>query len=355
MAANPAAAAAENENWEADASEPQRPHRILSQEEIDSLLGFSLSGDENAGRTGVRAIINSTLVPDEGASMLHTVFDRLARLMTTSLTNFTSANVEVSLDGIGSIRFGDYLDAVPAPAVSAAFRSGQLDDVGLITVDPTLICCVVDALMGGRRGNAPAQVEAGAMLERTLATRLIELVLADARQAFAPLSDMAFELDHVGTDAPSAASARPSSAAMAAKFRIAMDGRAGRLELLLSNAALEPLRRNLLQQSAGEKHGCDAIWEGRLASELWAASLEVRAVLAECKQPLGKMLALKVGDTLMLDAAPGAPVKLKCAAVDLAAGHVGRIGHSLAVRMERAITPAAQHAVMNLERGSSGR
>jgi flagellar motor switch protein FliM len=183
---------------------------------------------------------------------------------------------------------------------------------------------------------------------------VIELVLADARQAFAPLSDIAFELDRVGTDARSAASARPCSAAMAARFRIDMDGRVGRLELLLPHTALDLLRRNLLQQSGG-KQGCDTIWEGRLASELWAARLEVRAVLAECKQPLGKMLDLKVGDTLMLDAAPGAPVKLKCAAVDLTAGHVGRIGPSLAVRVERPITPAAQHAVMKLEGRSSGR
>ena len=57
---------------------------------------------------------------------------------------------------IGSIPFGDYLDALPAPAVSAVFRSGQFDDVGLIAVDSTLIGCVVDALLSGRRGSAPS-------------------------------------------------------------------------------------------------------------------------------------------------------------------------------------------------------
>ena len=76
------------------------PERILNQDEIDSLLGFSLSDDEGADKSGLRAIINSALVSYERLPMLEIVFDRLVRLMTTSLRNFTSDNVEVSLDNI---------------------------------------------------------------------------------------------------------------------------------------------------------------------------------------------------------------------------------------------------------------
>ena len=74
--------------------------RILNQDEIDSLLGFDLSDDESSERTGIRAIINSALVSYERLPMLEIVFDRLVRLMTTSLRNFTSDNVEVSLDTV---------------------------------------------------------------------------------------------------------------------------------------------------------------------------------------------------------------------------------------------------------------
>jgi flagellar motor switch protein FliM len=98
----------------------------------------------------------------------------------------------------------------------------------------------------------------------------------------------------------------------------------------------------------GEKFGRDNIWEGHLASELWNTKLEVRAVLDELKQPLRKVLDLKVGDTLMLDAPPDSPVLLKCGAVELSQGRVGRMGHALAVRVERPIAPASQQAVMKL-------
>src|SRR3954467_11299374 len=91
--------------------------RILNQEEIDSLLGFDVNSDQMQDKSGVRAIINSALVSYERLPMLEIVFDRLVRLMTTSLRNFTSDNVEVSLDSITSIRFGDYLNSIPLPAI----------------------------------------------------------------------------------------------------------------------------------------------------------------------------------------------------------------------------------------------
>src|SRR5690349_7744190 len=87
--------------WDALADENSAPgERVLNQDEIDSLLGFDLSEDDLGERTGIRAIINSALVSYERLPMLEIVFDRLVRLMTTSLRNFTSDNVEVSLDNI---------------------------------------------------------------------------------------------------------------------------------------------------------------------------------------------------------------------------------------------------------------
>jgi flagellar motor switch protein FliM len=79
--------------------------RVLNQDEIDSLLGFDVGADSAQDKSGVRAIINSALVSYERLPMLEVVFDRLVRLMTTSLRNFTSDNVECQLDAIQSMRF----------------------------------------------------------------------------------------------------------------------------------------------------------------------------------------------------------------------------------------------------------
>src|SRR5499427_6883711 len=154
--------------------------RVLSQEEIDNLLGFTVgdvSLDENSG---IRAIIDSAMVSYERLPMLEIVFDRLVRLMTTSLRNFTSDNVEVSLDRITSVRFGDYMNSIPLPAVLSVFKAEEWENFGLATVDSNLIYSMIDVLLGGRRGNSTLRIDCSdtATTETNLVKRLIEVVLA---------------------------------------------------------------------------------------------------------------------------------------------------------------------------------
>jgi flagellar motor switch protein FliM len=328
------------------------PERVLNQEEIDSLLGFELNEENDADRTGVRAIINSALVSYERLPMLEIVFDRLVRLMTTSLRNFTSDNVEVSLDNISSIRFGDYLNSIPMPAILAVFRAEELDNFGLLTVDSNLIYSIVDVLLGGRRGAAAMRIEGRpyTTIERMLVQRLVEVVLADCQAAFEPLTRVGFKLDRLETNPRFAAIGRPANAAILVKLRIDMEDRGGRLELLLPYATLEPIRKMLLQQFMGEKFGRDHIWESHLATELWTTQVEVRAVLEEQQMDLKRVLELKVGDTLMLSATPDSPVQLRAGSVPLTRGRMGRRNQNIAVRIEAPLNLAAQGAVRGVAR-----
>lgn len=315
--------------------------RVLNQDEIDSLLGFDLGDDDGSEKSGIRAIINSALVSYERLPMLEIVFDRLVRLMTTSLRNFTSDNVEVSLDNISSIRFGDYLNSIPLPAILAVFRAEELDNYGLLTVDSNLIYSIVDVLLGGRRGTAALRIEGRpyTTIERVLVQRMVEVVLNDARQAFEPLTPVHFNLDRLETNPRFAAIARPANAAILIKLRIDMEDRGGRIELLLPYATLEPIRKMLLQQFMGEKFGRDNIWEGHLATELWTTETEVRVVLDEQVMPLSSVLNLKVGDTVMLNATPDSEVSIRAGAIPLTTGRMGRKGQHIAVRVEGPLNP----------------
>ena len=289
----------------------------------------------------IRDSIDSAMVSYERLPMLEIVFDRLVRLMTTSLRNFTSDNVEVSLDNISSIRFGDYLNSIPLPAILAVFRAEELDNYGLLTVDSNLIYSIVDVLLGGRRGTAALRIEGRpyTTIERVLVQRMVEVVLNDARQAFEPLTPVHFNLDRLETNPRFAAIARPANAAILIKLRIDMEDRGGRIELLLPYATLEPIRKMLLQQFMGEKFGRDNIWEGHLATEIWTTETEVRAVLDEQQMPLSSVLNLKVGDTMMLNATPDSEVSIRAGSIPLTTGRMGRKGQHIAIRVEGPVNP----------------
>jgi hypothetical protein len=147
--------------------------------------------------SGIRAIINSAMVSYERLPMLEIIFDRLVRLMTTSLRNFTSDNVEVSLDRITSVRFGDYLNSIPLPAILGVFKAEEWENFGLITINSSLIYSIIDVLLGGRRGQTAVRIEGRpyTTIETNLVKRMIEVVLAEL--AFKPLSPVKFNIDRL--------------------------------------------------------------------------------------------------------------------------------------------------------------
>lgn len=313
--------------------------RVLNQDEIDSLLGFDMDGDGSGENSGIKAIINSALVNYERLPMLEVVFDRLVRMMTTSLRNFTSDNVEVSLDNITSIRFGDYLNSIPLPAILSVFRADEWDNYGLIMVESSLIYSIVDVLLGGRRGTAAMRIEGRpyTTIERNLVERMVSVVLTDMSAAFEPLSPVNFLHERIETNPRFATIARPANAAILIKLRIDMEDRGGRVELLLPYATLEPVRELLLQMFMGEKFGRDSIWENHLATELWSTEVDIQAVLDNKEMSLSEILSMEVGDTIMFNATPDSPTVLSCGGISMVSGKMGRSGQNIAVKVDKSL------------------
>lgn len=313
--------------------------RVLNQDEIDGLLGFDLDEQSLGDTSGIRAIINSAMVSYERLPMLEIVFDRLVRLLTTSLRNFTSDNVEVSLDTISTMRFGDYLNSIPLPAMISVFKAVEWDNNAILTVDSNLIYSIVDVLLGGR--GAPAVRVEGrpyTSIETNLMRRLIEIILHDSEVAFEPLSPVKFDLERLETNPRFATIARQADAAILIKLNIDMEDRGGHIEVLLPYATLEPIRELLLQGFMGEKFGHDNIWENHLATEIHKTSIPIEAVLDEMTLPLKRVMSLEVGETVILNSGPDDPVHLRCGGIPLISGNMGRTGSNIAVSVAGSIS-----------------
>jgi flagellar motor switch protein FliM len=313
--------------------------RVLNQNEIDSLLGFGDGDAADRDGSGIRAIIDSALVSYERLPMLEIVFDRLVRMMTTSLRNFTSDNVEVSIDHITSIRFGDYLNSIPLPAMLSVFKAEEWDNYALLTVDSALIYSIVDVLLGGRRGTAAMRIEGRpyTTIERNLVERMVMVVLQDLSIAFEPLSPVVFRFERLETNPRFATIARPANAAVLARLRVDMEDRGGRLELLIPYATLEPIRELLLQMFMGEKFGRDSIWEAHLAGELWNTHVQIQAVLDSFELSLKDVMNWKVGTRLALNATPQSNIELMCGDVAMFTGRMGRKGGHIAIRIDEKV------------------
>lgn len=310
--------------------------KILSQNEIDSLLGIS-NPALNSKKSGIFKILESGNVYYERLPMLEVVFDRLIRLLSTTLRNFTGENVEVTIDSMSSSRFSDYINSVPLPAMISIVRAVEWGDFMLLTADSPLIYSIVDVLLGGRKGNALMRIEGRPFttIERKLIQRLIEVILADFKQSFEPLCEVNFEFDRLETNPTFAAIARPGNAAVVVSTRVEMEDRGGKIEFLIPYATIEPIRELLLQTFMGEKFGQDSIWENHLAGQLWTTDFYMDAILGEATVSLGELLRLKKGSQILLNESLESHTKLRCGEHTLFAGPLGRKGTKMAIRIEQ--------------------
>ena len=174
--------------------------RVPSQEGIDNLLGFTV-GDVNLDdNSGIRAG-NRRWYPYERLPMLEIIFDRLVRLITTCLRNCASDNVEVWLDRIASVRFGDCLPNWIPPRRARRVQGQGVGESGLTTVNPassirSSTCCWATAAPR----HAAIEGRPYTAIETNLVKRLVEVVLAE-HEAFPPCRRWTFDVNKLNQSA----------------------------------------------------------------------------------------------------------------------------------------------------------
>ena len=339
-AAEASAEASDGAGDAAEGGDGEEDERVLNQDEIDLLLGFDSADDGGDASTGIEAILGKALMAYEKLPMLEVVFDRMVRVLSSSMRNFTSDSVEISVDSMTSLRFDDYLNSIPLPALLVVFRAVEWENFGLVTVDSSLIYSVVDVLLGGRRSNRPIRVEGRpyTTIEQDLVKRLVDVVLQDMSSAFDPLSPITFQHERLENNPRFATITRPNNAALLVKLRIDMEDRGGMVEILFPHATLEPIRDLLMQIFMGENFGHDAVWEEHLGTEVKKTDVPLQVILDEKKMPIGEVVNFKVGSTIMLDTKPNAEVTVKCGDVGVTTGKLGRVGNKIAVSVSKPIS-----------------
>jgi flagellar motor switch protein FliM len=324
----------------ADAATPAKPgetQKVLDQNEIDSLLG--VGGDDGSSSRGTRALLDQSVVNYEKLPMLEVVFDKFERVLSTSLRQYTADNVDVTVMGMSSVRFGDYLNQIALPAGIMVVNAVGLEDYVLVVYESSLIYSVVDVMLGGRKARPiPIAGRQFTAIERKIVDTLNDMVLRDLNEAFAPIAPVQFKSERMEVNPRFAVISQDTNVCIIVTVKANLEGREGKMQFCLPYATLEPVREQLLQQFMGEKFGQDNIWENHLSQELFHTTMVFNAVLDEMKFPIEDVLQWKVGDTIVLDARPTSPVQLSCSGVTKLVGLMGRALDHKAVRITHTIT-----------------
>ena len=306
----------------------------LHQSEIDDIFGIGM--DEEESITGLEALLNNTNILHVRMPLLEACITQLIRALKKSMRNFTSDNVELSLVETKSVRFGNYIEAVPIPTFISIFSIVEWDNYGIINIDSPMVYSILDALLGGRKAGAPLAVEGRSFtaIEVTLIQRFVELILKEMATAFLPIAKVEFRHERMESNPSLATIAYPADSAVLFSIDVDMDNRGGHIEILIPYPTLEPVRHLLRQMFMGDKSSRHSIWQDHWVNELQRTDVELEVSLGEVTALLSEIMSLEVGSTLSLGKNPKDLVVLRCGDANLLRGRVGRVGEKMAVRVE---------------------
>ncbi|MEI7493077.1 MAG: flagellar motor switch protein FliM [Alphaproteobacteria bacterium] len=312
-------------------SMPNTLSDVLNHEDVTKL-----TEKENQHKK-IAAILEGRKIHSERLPILDVVFDRLVRLLTTSLRNFTSDNVDVSCARVTSVRFSDYLNAIPLPSLIGVFKAKQWDTPALITIDSQLVYSIVDVLLGGRKSTHTTSRAEGrpyTTLERNLIERLIAVILTDLTEAFSPICAVDFQYERLETNPRFAAVVHEKNVTMKFVFKLEMEDRSGHFDIVIPYSSVEPIRDLLIQNFMGEKFGCDQIWEDHLADRIREAEVSLEAALPTEVFSLKDVLSWKKGSQIVLSSDMQSPIHLRSQNHQLLLGKLGQKNGHVAVKVD---------------------
>lgn len=289
---------------------------LLSQDEIDALLNGVDTGaieteepphDPAVARTYDFA--SQDRIVRGRLPTLEMINERFVRTWRIGLFNLLRRSAELSVRGIETIKFGDYLHSLYVPTNLNLIKFKPLRGVGLIVFEPKLVFTMVDNFFGGD-GRYPAKIEGREFTQTEM--RVIQLLLkqtfTDLVDAWAPVMPVDFEYITSEVNPHFANIVSPREYVVVSRFHVELDGGGGDLHVTLPYSMLEPIRELLDAGIQSDRVHDDDSFRETMHQQLRQAEVTVSSVLAEKRINLRQLTQLKVGDILPIDLPRSVPV-----------------------------------------------
>jgi flagellar motor switch protein FliM len=271
----------------------------ISNEEVEALL--EKSGKEAAATVRpydfAAQRINRTQLP-----LLEEINKNFGDRAGASLAGLLGRDVSLHFDALESVKSVDLQASLPVPATIAVVRLKPLPGFAYVCVEPALLLTLLDGFFGGSgRANGDPQAAIAPAAQRFL-NLMLRSFAADLAAAWAAVSPVELELVKQETNPRLVQLGGALESVVVARFTVEFAARSGRIDWLLPDALLSPIRETLSGEGGNAPARKQEAWAPVLTSAIKEAQLDTRAVLAQAKISLRELVKLAPGDIIPIDA-----------------------------------------------------
>jgi len=299
--------------------------KILSQDEINALFSTMATDaavlEQPAAGNGAEErsvssydFCRSDCIPKEHVRAIQNLHSQFARSLTSSLSAYLRALVEVTLTSVDQGTYQEYLKQLPDPTLFCALSMPPMRGSLAIEFSPTLVFPIIDMLLGGT-GSSPQQNRTLTEIEMQVMEGVIKIVLGDLKEAWRPLMEISPRLDSRETRPQMLQIVAPGEAVVALRFDIKVGENAGMINLCLPSVMLKMNR--VLFDHQRRQHPVESGSEEpqRIRSLLRSARLDIFTAIHDRSLVVEDLLRVDVGDIIQLNHPVGDPIVLSVGGV----------------------------------------
>ena len=318
--------------------------QILSQDEIDALLGAMAKGDvaaEEGDQDGGSVITpydltsKSVMIQDEFSAM-EEVYDRFIRSLRRKLSAELRQPIEVGFVSTEGVSFHDFIQGFSYPTSFNFFNMEPLSGSALMAMGASLVFSLIDCMFGGD-GKPFTQKRDFTPIEQRMTGRFVGHVLACYQESWQVVENLQMALNKTETKPEFIHLYSPSDLVIVAVFEISGEEFKGNLHICTSYLMLDPIKDKLSTSYLREKNRENA-WGRHFKQLLQQVPVEVVAELGQAQYSVQELLKLQTGDVIQIDSGPEDMITVKIADVPKYEGFPGVVKGNRAIEVAAPIT-----------------
>lgn len=333
---------------------------VLSQNEIDALLGAIGGGDIDVGDQEGDDLGDEDVIPYDLTSQdriirgrmptLEIIHDRFVRMFRLTLSSALRKVVDISVRSTELIKFGEFLKTLPVPSSLNLFRMSPLRQNAIMVIETRLVFTLIDLFFGGT-GELEVKAEGRdfSAIEQKMIKRVVVSALEDLQNSWRPVFPVQVTYTRSEVNPQFVAIVPHSEVVVVVTFDVEMGRAPMSITLCIPYSMIEPIRAKLNAGFQSDQAEVDTTWVNRLQTNLQRAKVELTVELGRSEISVRQFLNMKVGDLIHLEQEVDTPLNVTLEGITKFRGYQGSYkGHQAVKVTELVYTPPVVDEILLL-------
>ena len=286
---------------------------VLSQSEVESLLSAMASSADPAGVPGGRAAaaaLHEKITPydfkrpervgKEQMRALQTLHEGFGRNFGAALSALLRSIVEVKLTSVDQLTYSEFVFSLENPSCFNLLKAEPLEGNLILDINPSILCPIIDRLLGGGREGGPLARRPLTEIELRLVSRITGLFLEELRHAWENILDLRLSVVQVESNPQLVQIVPPNEVVVVISFELSIGDLRGMMNLCIPYNSIERIGGKLSANSWVSYGRRQASPESirQISQAVCTSLVQLSVRLAQTRIGTGELIGLRVGDVI---------------------------------------------------------